>query len=235
MLADRSGGRAWGESGAPDLREDAVVDFEAAGLLDGLEGDDRAARRRLLERLAGEGYTVEELRAAIEEDRLALLLVERVLGGRYTSEELEEQTGFPATQMLRIRRLLGLPEPAAEDRVFGEEELDAARAISLVLESGLGEDAIAEITRVLGEGMARLAATSAAAFVQAFLEPGDSEDEVAERFATLAGQLVPAIDPVLRAPRTSSISPRRAARMLSARRARGRRGGRRPGDHRLLR
>jgi len=174
------------------------VDFSSAGLLDGLVGEDRAARERLVERLAEEGFTVEELKAAIEEDRLALLLVERVLGGRYTAAELEERTGLPASQMLRIRRLLGLPEASAEDRVFGEEEVAAAESISLFLEAGLGEESIAEITRVLGEGMARLAATTAAAFVEAFLEPGDSEDEVAERFAALAEQLTPAIDPVLR-------------------------------------
>ena len=175
------------------------MDFRKAGLLDGLEGEDLAARERLLERLAGEGFTLEELQAAVHEDRLALLLVERVLGGRYSAKELEEQTGLEASQMLRIRRLLGLPMPSPEDRVFGEEEVEAANSISLFLESGLGEKAIAEITRVLGEGMARLAATTAAAFVGAFLQAGDSEDEVAERFAALAGQLVPAIDPVLTA------------------------------------
>jgi adenylate cyclase len=179
------------------LREDPAVDFGKAGLLDGLDGKDRAARERLLERLAGEGYTVEELKAAIEEDRLPLLSVERVLGGRYTAEELATESGLPASQMLRIRRLLGLPEPQPDERVFGEAEVDAAKAIGLFLESGLGEDSIAEITRVLGEGMARLAATTAAAFVEAFLKPGDSEDEVAERFAALAEQLIPAIDPVL--------------------------------------
>ena len=173
------------------------MDF--APLLDGLEGEDRAARERLLERLADEGFTLEELRAAIEEDRLALLLVERALGGRYTAKELAQESGLPASQMLRIRRLLGLPEPEPEDRAFGEEEVDAAKAISMFLASGLDEEAIAEITRVLGEGMARLAATTAAAFVDAFLEPGDTEDEVAERFAALAEQLIPAIDPVLRA------------------------------------
>ena len=93
-----------------------------------------------------------------------------MLGGRYTAKELEERTGLPAAQMLRIRRLLGLPEPSPQDRVYGEEEIDAAKSISLFLESGLGEDSIAEIARVLGEGMARLAATTSAAFVEAFLE-----------------------------------------------------------------
>jgi adenylate cyclase len=173
------------------------MDYASAGLLDGLDGDDRAARERLLDRLIGEGYTLEELQAAVEEDRLALLLVERVLGGRYTANQLAERTGLPASQMLRIRRLLGLPEASGDDVVFGEEEAKAAESTRLFLDTGLSEESIAEITRVLGEGMARLAATTAAAFVDAFLEPGDSEDEVAERFSLVAEQLIPAIDPVL--------------------------------------
>jgi adenylate cyclase len=173
------------------------MDYGAAGLLDGLEGEDRAARERLLDRLHKEGFTVAELQAAVQEDRLSLLLVERVLGGRYTAGELEQRTGLPAAQMLRIRRLLGLPEASADDRVFGEEEAEAAKSTRLFLDVGLSEEAIAEITRVLGEGMARLSATTAAAFVDAFLEPGDSEDEVAQRFALVAEQLIPAIDPVL--------------------------------------
>ena len=185
-------------------------------LLDGLEGEDRAARERLLERLVEEGFTLEELTAAVEEDRLALLLVERVLGGRYTAKELAKESGLPASQMLRIRRLLGLPEPEPDERVFGEEEIDAAKAISMFLSSGLAEESIAEITRVLGEGMARLAATTAAAFVDAFLEPGDSEDEVAERFAALAGQLTPAMDPVLRAAYRQHLAESVRRGMLSA-------------------
>jgi adenylate cyclase len=189
MLADAPGGT--------HLRNDPPVDYDAAGLLDGLEGEDRAARERLLDRLAEEGFRPEELKEAVKEDRLALLLVERVLGGRYTARELEERTGLKAAQMLRIRRLLGLPEASPDDPVFGEEEVKAAESTRMFLEVGLSEEAIAEITRVLGEGMARLAATTAAAFVDAFLKAGDSEDEVAQRFASVAEQLIPAIDPVL--------------------------------------
>ena len=155
------------------------------------------SRVRLLDRLVEEGFTQQELQAAVQEDRLALLLVERVLGGAYTAEQLEQRTGLQASQMLRIRRLLGLPEASPEDPVFGEEEVEAAQSTRLFLDVGLGEESIAEITRVLGEGMSRLAATTAAAFVDAFLQPGDSEDEVAQRFASVAEQLIPAIDPVL--------------------------------------
>lgn len=202
MLADRPdswrptrGGQPAAQ--APGLRNDAAMDYAGAGLLDGLEGEDRAARVRLLDRLVDDGFTLKELQEAVQEDRLALLLVQRVLGGRHTARELEQRTGLGVDQLMRIRRLLGLPDASPDHRVFGEEEIAAAESTRLFLEVGLGEDAIAEITRVLGEGMSRLAATTAAAFGNAFLNAGDSEDEVAQRFASVAEQLIPAIDPVL--------------------------------------
>src|SRR5690349_1004377 len=123
MLADRPDYRR--------MRHHPSVDFDTAGLLDGLEGEDRAARERLLHRLADEGYTLDELGRAVAEDRLPLLLVDRVLGGRYTADELQERTGLTAAQLLRIRRLLGLPEAASDDRVFGEEEIKAAESTKL--------------------------------------------------------------------------------------------------------
>jgi hypothetical protein len=44
------------------------VDFAAAGLLDGLVGAERDARLELLERLAADGVSQEELAAAVAED-----------------------------------------------------------------------------------------------------------------------------------------------------------------------
>ncbi|HZU39825.1 MAG TPA: adenylate cyclase regulatory domain-containing protein [Solirubrobacteraceae bacterium] len=173
------------------------MDFEAAGLLDGLENGERTARRRLLERLAADGVGMEELQTAVAEDRLALLPVERVLGGRYTAREIEARTGLPARVLLRLRRMLGLPEAGEDERLFGEEDVEMARSTRRFIDAGLGEPAINEMTRVLGESMARLAATTAAGFVDAFLKPGDSEEEVAVRFAGLAEEFTPLVHPVL--------------------------------------
>lgn len=178
-----------------DRREARVTDL--AGLLEGLSGEERASRERLLERLAADGFSLEELRAAVAEDRLALLPVDRVLGARYTAREIEQRTGVPAGLMLRIRRLLGLPDAGADDRVFGDEDVEAARSARLFLDAGMSEDTISEITRVLGESMGRLAATVAASFAGAFLEPGDTEEQLGERFAALAEHLTPALGPVL--------------------------------------
>jgi adenylate cyclase len=173
------------------------MDFAAEGLLDDLQGKPREQRAQLLTRLQDEGFMLEELRQAVKENRLALLPVDRLLGGTYTAEEIEERTGLPARTMLRLRRLQGLPTPSPEDRVFSDEDVEAARSTKLFLDAGFDEERIVEITRVLGEGMGRLAATITASFVETFLEPGDSEDEVALRFATLAEQLTPATAPIL--------------------------------------
>jgi adenylate cyclase len=175
------------------------MDFAAEGLLDGLDGDERVARQRLLETLRDGGLDLDELKAAVAEDRLALLPVERVLGGRYSAREIEQRTGVPAELMLRIRRLEGLPAVGPDDRVFGDEDVEAAQSTRLFLDAGLSEQAISEMTRVLGEAMARIAATTAATFVDAFLRPGDSEEEVAIRFAELAEKLTPALSPVFMA------------------------------------
>ena len=162
-----------------------------------LDGTARDQRRKLLELLAREGFGEDELRVAIAENRLALLPVDRLLGGTYTAREIERHAELPATMMMRMRRLAGLPEPRPDDRVFSEVDIQAARSTKLFLDAGFDEDAITEITSVLGEGMSRLAATITAAFLQTFLRKGDSEEEVALRFAELAERLTPAIEPIL--------------------------------------
>jgi adenylate cyclase len=173
------------------------MDYAAAGLLEGLEEADRQARIELLDRLVADGATEEELRIAAAENRLALLLVERRLGGRYTAGEIEQQSGVPAELLLRMRRLLGLPQPAPEDRVFSEEDVAQARSTRLFLDAGFSQESLAELSRVLGEGMSRLAASVTSAFAETFLRPGDTERQVAERFDALAEHLTPALAPVL--------------------------------------
>jgi adenylate cyclase len=187
------------------IRQDAAMDFDAEGLLDGLEGEERAQRLKLLERLAADGYPEAELVKAVKEDRLALLPVERVLGGTYTASEVEEHAGLPPGTMARIRRQHGLPAPEPGDRVFSDEDVEAARSMKLFLDAGFAQERIDEVTRVLGEGMGRLSATIAASFVETFLDAGESEDEVALRFAELAAQLTPAFAPILVAAFTAHL------------------------------
>ncbi len=173
------------------------VDFDAAGLLDGLEGEERTAREQLLASLSKDGFSLDELRRAVAENRLALLPLDRILGGSFTASDVQRRTGLDAAVVMRMRRLLGLPEPGPEDRVFSEHDIATAKALIVALEAGIPIQAIEEVNRVVGESMARVASTTAAAFAQAYLNPGDSEHDVALRFARFAERLAPNLDPAL--------------------------------------
>jgi adenylate cyclase len=179
------------------VRDDTAMSLNTDELVEGLEGEEREARRKLLEHLHDEGFSAKELSAAVQEDRLALLPVERVLGGTHTAREIEEQTGLSAEMLLELRRRLGLPANDPDERQFGDEDIAMAKSTRVFLEAGLSDEAISEMTRVLGESMARLAATTASAFVASFLKAGDTEYDVAVRFAELAEELTPAVEPIL--------------------------------------
>src|SRR3954469_16533185 len=95
------------------------MDWEAEGLLEGIEDDDaREARRELLDYLHEEGSPVDELREAVKEDRLVLLPVERVISGdkTYSQREIAKESGLDLERLVEFRRALGLavPDPDAE-------------------------------------------------------------------------------------------------------------------------
>jgi adenylate cyclase len=173
------------------------MDFDAEGLLDDLTDAERSARLPLLRWLESEGASPAEMKAAAAEHRLALLPLERRLGGQFSAEEIEAATGLPAALMLYLRRLTGLPQALPGERAFGEYDVAMARSIQQFLDAGFDVETLSEMTRVLGESMARAASAAAAAFAETFLEPGDTEIDVARRFDALAQQLVPAMEPVL--------------------------------------
>jgi adenylate cyclase len=152
----------------------------------------------------------------VAEDRLALLPVERALGGRYTAAQVEDLTGLPAESMIRYQRLLGLPAASPEEAAFRDEDIEAARSLRLFLDAGFDPDQIAQITRVLGEAMARLAAATTAAFASSFLRAGDSELDVARRFSELTARLAPAIAPVLMAAYRAQLHDGLRRAMLSS-------------------
>jgi adenylate cyclase len=176
------------------------MDWDAEGLLDGLDDDTaRAARRALLDELQGAGVPLEELRRAVREDRLALLPVERVLAGepRYTAREIAERTGAEVEDLARFWQAVGLPVADFDARVYGEQDLEAAARMRRVREAGLPEEDRVEVARVLGQGMARYAEALRTMFGRALLEPGVDERELAHRFKAAAEQLLPLSGPLM--------------------------------------
>lgn len=176
------------------------IDFEREGLLEGCATDEaRSARRRLLERLTGEGVTLDDLRQAVQEDRLALLPAERALtgDGRYTISEVADRAGVELDLLLSEQQALGAPRPEPDDRVLTEDDLEAAKGLRRLLDAGLPAAGLLDTARVVGQAMENVAAASGLLVGEALLSPGDSELEVAERYADAAEELTPVITALL--------------------------------------
>jgi adenylate cyclase len=174
--------------------EDVGTDFESKRLLDGLEGDDREARLQLLKELKDDGVSLEELEAAVEEDRIALLPVERVYdppGERYTIKEVAEEAGVPVEALTRYQRALGLRVPDPDERVAGEHLLEMAKLLRGFLDAGLPEDGLIEVTRVIGLAMSQVARAVSQITAETVLADAQSERDVAIRLAEAARLLTP--------------------------------------------
>jgi adenylate cyclase len=175
-----------------------AIDFEAEGLLEGLEGEDaRKARLELLRRLSDDGVELDELKAAVEEGRLVLLPVERTLASgerRYTLEEVVEQTGVERELVVRLWRALGMPEPEPDAAVFDEEDLASLKDSKRFLDAGIPEDEFLSLTRTMSQALSGVAASIGTAFAGAFLHEGDNEAELALRYAEGTRELLPRLD-----------------------------------------
>jgi adenylate cyclase len=178
-----------------------ATDFEAEGLLDGLDGPARDARRLLLEKLEADGVPLAELRAASDEGRLALLPLERELappGERFTFAELADRAELDPEFLAKLTRALGLPIPSDNDAFFTEPDLMAARTVGGFRAAGIGDEELLEVTRVLGYSLSQIVAALRSMFTQSFFADGDSEYDVAVRWATAAKELNPILEEVVR-------------------------------------
>jgi adenylate cyclase len=177
-----------------------VIDFEAEGLLDGLEGADRESRLTLLTELEATGVQLEELRDAVAAGRLALLPVERALAGdgrRYTPREVAEIASIDLDLLRRFTTALGIPYGDPDEPRGTEADLEAARRIKAFRDAGLPEDGMLQVARTIGMGMARIAEANRELVVKALAQPGDTERDLALRFAAAADFMMPLVGPTL--------------------------------------
>jgi adenylate cyclase len=177
-----------------------MIDFASEGLLDGVAGGARDDRLTLLEQLSGEGVSLEELREAVEGGRLTLPPVERGIAGtgpRYTRGEVAELSGADLNLLQRASAALGIPYPEADERVLTEADLEAARRVKAFLDAGLPQDGIIQVARTIGMGTARIAEANREITVRTLMQPGDTERDLALRFAAAAEHMLPLFEPTL--------------------------------------
>ena len=168
-------------------------------LLQGLDGEARAARERLLEKLRADGVPEEELRRAVAEDRLVLLPVERKLRGepQYTIEDVAERAGIDPKTLQAVLRSGGLPVAASDERTYSDADVEAAKRLKGLLDAGLPLDGVIDVNRVMGRSLSQIAAAMRQLVGQAFIEEGDDEERAAERLAAAAEGLMPFVGPTL--------------------------------------
>jgi adenylate cyclase len=168
-------------------------DFEAEGLLEGLDGEARQARLDLLEHLHAEGVPLEDLRRAVAEQRLVLLPVERVIAEelKYTATEVARLAGVDRDFFLAQRRAAGLPTPEARERAFSDSDVEGARRLAVALELGFPKDRLLEGARIFGRAAAQAATASRVLSAEVFVRPGDTERDAALRVADAARTLYP--------------------------------------------
>ena len=175
------------------------IDFEAEGLLEGLDGAERESRRRLLEELTADGFELDYLREAVEQNRLALLPVEVVLGGepRYTVEEVADRTKLDRDFLERLWNALGMPVAEPDEVAYTEADVEAARSVQEIRVTGLPADGVLEIARAMSQSMATLAAAIGRVFGDAFMREGDNELDLARRYTEVAKEIAPHLPPTL--------------------------------------
>jgi adenylate cyclase len=174
-------------------------DFEAEGLVDGLDGEVRTARLRLLQELLDRGATLEQLREAVAKDQLVVFSAELALGDerRYTGTEVAELAGIPLDFYFAVLRAAGLAVPDPEEVAFGDRSVATARQLAAFSQAGLDRDGMLEVARVLGRGMAQAADAMGELFSKSYVRPGITEDELAHRNREAARVMLPAVTPVM--------------------------------------
>lgn len=172
-----------------------MPDFEAEGLLDGLDEDARDARRRLLEYLwRDEGVDLELLRREVEAERLALLPADLAIGRRterFTPVQVAKDAGITVDQLQRLLAALGFPPPAPDQPVLGRDEVLAAKRLRRFMDAGIPFDNMIAVTRVVGSSAARIAQVHRDLVATDIVDPEADEYQTAIKLRNAANELMP--------------------------------------------
>lgn len=175
------------------------IDFAAEGLLDGLDGQARAERATLLQRLADDGVPLSEMRRSTAAGSIMYLPADRVIVGseRYTAAEIATMSEVSEDFLVAARRAMGLPIPEQDEAVYTTAELESARMIHVARDAGITDEDVLDLLRVLGRGLSQIAETLRTLPLKLVIEAGISEPELASRYAQAAGALYPLVNPLV--------------------------------------
>jgi class 3 adenylate cyclase len=159
------------------VHPDLVAEWTAAGLYDP-DAADAAERLELLEYLHSRGISFDEMVARGRDRTLTQAAVDAVLRPvrTLTRAEAAERSGLTADALDRAWLSFGLPVAPPDEARYDEAEVEllAAAAYGGRL---MGDEAMLGLSRVLGQGLARLAEAAVFGFLvnieQPMIESGD--------------------------------------------------------------
>jgi adenylate cyclase len=160
-----------------------------------------AAQARVVARMRERGHSLEDLRRAGREGRLASGFIEELIPEpeeQLTVEEVARETGLEPELIDRILGILGTP--TGRERVLNPSDAAAMRHCARVLAAGFPLAAFLQLVRVYAQSMRRIADAEVRLFHLYVHEPmirdAVPELEMAEEMGELAADILPLAAPL---------------------------------------
>jgi adenylate cyclase len=189
------------------VKPDTLRRWAKTGVIPGVDGagdfpPSAVATARIVQRLRDRGHSLQEIRRASQEGRLAYGFLEELFPAAspaHTLEELSRETGLEEALIERIWQSIGFPRSELER--LTEEDLQAVRYIAAVIDSGFPLVAFLQLVRVYGQAVSRIADAEVRLFHLYVHEPlmrdGVPGLEMAEEMENLARDLLPLASPIM--------------------------------------
>ena len=190
------------------VKPDTLRRWVRSGVIPQLDGDAEewppaaVAHARIVGRLRERGHSLERIREATSQGRLAYGYIEDLFpprAGERSLAEVAEETSLEPELIERLWTSLGLPSEALEN--LSEEDVQALRYIASVIEAGFPLVAFLQLTRVYGQALSQIADAEARLFHLYVHEPlmrdGVPGLQMAEEMENLAGDLLPLASPIM--------------------------------------
>jgi adenylate cyclase len=160
-----------------------------------------AAQARVVARMRDRGYSLEDLKSAGREGRLAFAFAEELFSegeGEVSVATIAAETGLEAELIERILAILGTPK-GRQNQLTAEDAM-AMRHCARVLAAGLPLVAFLQLVRVYAQSMRRIADAEVRLFHLYVHEPlirdGVPELEMAAEMGDLAADILPLAAPL---------------------------------------
>ncbi len=162
-----------------------------------------AAQARVVGRMRDRGHSLEELKRAVRDGRLAFGFVEDLIPGArdnpVSRAEAAERTGLEEELIERVMTLLGTP--TALEGTLNDQDVEAIKQMASVLGAGFPLVALLQLVRVYAQSIRKIAEAEVRLFHLFVHEPlirqGVDALEMAEEMEELARDLLPQTSPLM--------------------------------------